>query len=205
MAHTTEFKLAALNHAKDIGSIPQASKDFGVDCRTMYRWNDEYKICDIRPMREYSDQDKVQILEYADKHGLTSAMREFDVNIFTMLSWNRTLKIYCATGRRENATHVQKYEEVSTEKKLEILNFVKTHGMGQAQKKYNKASSTIQTWNAELGVYRPRTHRTFTPEQKDKIIQFADSTSIAEAAKQFHLYSHQIQRWIDDKKRTMEK
>jgi transposase-like protein len=122
-----------------------------------------------------------------------------------MLSWNRTLKIYRATGRRANATHVQKYEEVSTEKKLEILNFVKTHGMGQAQKKYNKASSTIQTWNAELGVYRPRTHRTFTPEQKDKIIQFADSTSIAEAAKQFHLYSHQIQRWIDDKKRTTEK
>lgn len=202
MAHTTEFKLAALNHAKDIGSIPQASKDFGVDCRTMYRWNDEYKICDIRPMREYSDQDKVQILEYADKHGLTSAMREFDVNIFTMLSWNRTLKIYRATGRRADATHVQQYEEASTEKKLEILHFARLHGISKAVKEYNTASSTIQTWNTELKIYKTRRHRTFTPEQKAQIIQQANATSIASAAKKFNLYSHQIQRWIDDMTRS---
>jgi transposase-like protein len=201
MAHTTEFKKTALNRAKAIKSIPQAAKEFGVDSRTMYRWNEEYHICDIRPMREFSDEEKKGILEYANTHGLTGAMREYDVNIFTILSWNKVLNIYQAKGRRENATHVQKYEKVSKEKKLEILNFVKEHNISAAVKKYNKASSTIQTWNAELKVYKVRRHRVFSDKQKADIIQYANITSVADAAKKFNLCHHQIRDWMKTKQK----
>lgn len=203
MAHTIEFKINALNHAKSIGSIPQAAKLFGVDSRTLYRWNNLYHICQIQQMREFTDEEKKKILEYANQHGLTSAMREHNIDIATILSWNRKFKIYINTGSRHTgATHTKTYTRNTTEYKLEVLNFAKQYGVSKAIRKYNIPSATIQYWNADLKVYPVRKARTFTPEQKENIIQYANNTSITEAAKKFHLYGHQIQRWIDDKTRS---
>ena len=198
MAHTEDFKKAALNHAKKIGSIPQAAKDFGVDTRTMYRWNDEYHICPIQQMRTFTDEQKREILTYANQHGLTSAMREFDVDIATQLSWNRTLHIYKTTGRHERTTHAKQYQRFSKEEKLEILCFVRDYGISKAVRKYNIAPSTIQFWNATYKIYQQRRHRTFTSKQKQEIVKYATDTSVVDAAQKFNLYHHQIQRWIDD-------
>lgn len=202
MAHTKEFQITALNYAKEIGSIPQAAQYFGVDTRTMYRWNDEHKICPINKIRTFTEDQKCEILSYANKYGLTGAMREFNVDIATQLTWNKTRNIYEPTGRREDATHVKQYERISEAEKKEILCFARDYGVTKASQKYNKPTSTIQLWNGIYKIYKQRKHRVFTPEQKENIIQYANDTSIAEAAKKFRLYGHQIQRWIDDKARS---
>ena len=167
----------------------------------MYRWNDEHKICPIQQMRIFTEEQKCEILTYANEHGLTGAKREYNVDISTQLTWNRTRNIYKPTGRREDATHTKQYKRISDAEKKEILYFARDYGVTKASQKYNTPTSTIQLWNGTYKIYNQRKHRTFTPEQKDNIIQYANDTSIAEAAKKFRLYGHQIQRWIDDKAR----
>ena len=202
MAHTKEFQITALNYAKEIGSIPRAAQYFGVDTRTMYRWNDEHKICPINKIRTFTEEQKREILSYANKYGLTGAMREFNVDIATQISWNRTRNIYKPMGRREDATHAKQYQRFSKKEKLEILRFVRDYGISKAVRKYNVASSTIQFWNATYKVYQKRRHRTFTSRQKQDVIKYATGTSVIDAAKKFNLPHHQIQRWIDDKARS---
>ena len=204
MAYTKEFKIATLNHAKEIESLPRAAKAAGIDERTIYRWNRKYKICEVRQVREFSVSEKIEILDYANKHGLTGAMQKFDIAIHNLLMWNKDLKIYEPIGRRVQSDAPNRYERVSLEKKLEILKYVKDNDLVSASKKYNKAISTIQYWNSVLKVYKTREHRIFTPEDKEAIIQDADKTSIADAAKKYKLRGHQIQEWIKDKIRSLE-
>jgi transposase-like protein len=79
---------------------------------------------------------------------------------------------------------------------MEVLLFTKQYGISKAGRKYNLPASTIKSWNAELKVYTPRKHRTFTESKKTEIIQFAAATSVAEAAKKYNLGSGYINHWI---------
>jgi transposase-like protein len=195
MAYPKEFQIAALEHVKKVGTI-QAAIDFGVDPKTILRWNREHHIYKKQEMRKFTEEQKREILTYANEHSLTSAMREYNLDIYTILKWNEKLNIYKPTGHRAEATHKKKYEVPTNEKKQEVLDFVKKHGISKAVRAFNIPSSTIQTWNKKEQVYKARKHRTFTEAQKALIIEQAKKTSVSEAAKKYNLYNHQIHNWI---------
>lgn len=204
MAHTKEFKKEALYHAKKIKSMQQAAKDYGIDLRTIYRWNDEYKICDVKKIRFFTDEEKKNMLAYANMHTLTGAEREFNVDNHTLLEWNKKFHIYNPNAERTEVTHKKEFTLQDEIFKLTVLNFVKENSMIKAVYKYNLPRSTIQYWNSIYRVYKPRKHRVFSNEQKEEIIQYASETSIAEAAKKYKMYGDQITRWIKDKQRSPE-
>lgn len=204
MAHTPEFRKAALYHAKDIKSMSQAAKDYGIDLRTMYRWNDEYKICEVKQIRFFTDEEKKKMLTYANLHSLTGAEREFKVDVHTLLEWNKVFHIYNPNAERTDITHKKEFELQDEDFKLTVLNFVKENSLLKAVHKYKLPRSTIQYWNGIYRVYDARKCRTFTDEQKQEIIQYANETSVADAAKKYKLYGHQITRWKNNKQRTPE-
>ncbi len=202
LRYSEAYKIATLEGAKRFG-IVKASEDFKVPTKTISRWNKEYRIYTVQKMRFFTDEQKKEILTYANQHGLTSTMREYNIAIHTMLKWNRTFKIYENTGRRTDATHLKKHTRNDKKYKLEVLNFAKRYGISKAIKKYNIPSATLQYWNAELKVYTVRKTRTFTPEQKAKIIQEANETSVADAAKKHKLYGHQIKTWMTQQQNNL--
>jgi transposase-like protein len=153
-------------------------------------------------LRTFTDEEKIKILKYANKYGMTSAMRKYNVDVATQRAWNKKFNIYKKTGRRTKATYKKKHKHYDTEYKMEVLLFTKQYGISKAVRKYNLPTSTIKSWNAELKVYTPRKHRTFTESKKTEIIQFAAATSVAEAAKKYNLSSGYINNWIKDVKQN---
>ncbi len=147
-------------------------------------------------LRTFTDEEKIKILKYANKYGMTSAMRKYNVDVATQRVWNKKFNIYKKTGRRTKATYKKKYKHHNTEYKMEVLLFTKQYGISKAGRKYNLPASTIKSWNAELKVYTPRKHRTFTDSKKAEIIQFATENSVAQAAKKYNLGSGYINHWI---------
>ena len=203
MAYSDAYKIAVLKDAKKFGTI-YAAKKHKLPPKTLLRWNDKFKVYEKQHMRKFTDEEKIKILEYANQYGMTSAQREFDIDVATQRSWNTIFKIYKKEGRRENATHVKKFERATLEFKKEVLNFAKQYGISKAVRKYNVPASSLQNWNRDLKVYAIRQFRKFTEEKKAEIMQYATETSLAEAAKKYDVGSSYIKKWIKDAEQKQE-
>ena len=191
MAYSEEKILEILNYAKEHG-VMSASKRYKVHSGTIKYWNDEYNIYTPRVRREFSTQEKINILTHVLKDGVIKTAYKFDISPVILARWNADLKIY-PTGT--TVAH-DKPEGYSEEKKLEILQYTKEHGISNAARHYKVSQSLIQVWNAAYKYYETRPYTKRTPEEKAKILAYAAEHSIPQAAKEYGLADGTIRGWI---------
>ena len=194
MKYSLDFIMDVLKYAKDNGST-RAARHFDIQHSTIKRWNDRYHVYEAQENRKFSEQQKTEILVYANEHGLSSAMREYNVDVATIREWNEKRGIYQQTGRRKDATHKKQTVHQSEKFKLEVLNFVKQHGISKAMRKYNLPDSTIRSWNKQYKVYVPRKARCFSEAEKRLIVKFAEEHSVTKAAHDYSVTTEQIRNW----------
>jgi transposase-like protein len=148
-------------------------------------------------MRMFSVEQKIEMLQYANNHGLTNAMNHYNIDTATLQKWNETLKVYKKNDVIHTNTTNKLPVRISDEFKIRVLEYARDNGPSAAARTYNIAPSTIRLWNKEFNIYPTRTHRTFPPEQRAKIIAYANMYSIADAAREFKVAGFQIQDWIN--------
>ena len=195
MAYTHEQKIAILNYAKKWGTIA-AAEHFGVASSTVVRWNHKLHIYEPQDMREFSDDEKIEMLTYAEQHGLSNAARHYNVALYLLQKWNKQFHRYNQCGRKENVEYEPMRPDTDDEYKLSVLKYAGAHSVAEASKKYGVAESTIRLWNGKLQVFKSRTARKFTPEQRAEIVALAESTDDYPAiARQFDITTDLIRRW----------
>ena len=196
MKYSYAEKMAILEYARDNGTIATA-RHFGVASSTIVRWNHRYEIYETQTMRVFSVEQKIEMLQYANEHGLTNAMNHYDIDTATLQKWNETLKIYKNNNTRHTNTTNKLPVRVSDEFKIRVLVYARDNGATAASRTYDIAQSTIRHWNNKFRIYITRTHRTFSPAQKNEIIAYASMHSIADAARCFDVAGSQIQDWMN--------
>lgn len=196
MAYSEKEIFEILNYAKEYG-VMKAAKKFNVYNGTIKRWNDEYKIYVPRVRREFSDDEKIKILTQVLTDGVIQTAYRNDISPIVLARWNAEFKIY-PSGIAVTHGGLDNYTE---EKKLEILQYTKEHGISRAARKYNVSQSLIQVWNAAYNYYETRPYTKRTPQEKAEILAYAAQHSVPQAARKYGLADGTIRGWLKQQKK----
>ena len=86
-----------------------------------------------RVARLYTPSQRAEILEYASKHGVTEASKEYDVTRFSIYSWRRKMKLH-SEGNLKDSPVVGGDEDPRLARDRRILKEWKSHpGLGPSQ------------------------------------------------------------------------
>lgn len=80
------------------------------------------------------------------------------------------------------------------DKKMEILEYARAHGVMAAARKYGVHRQLITTWNTELHVYPVKTAE-YPTELRMEIIRYSDAHGIRAAVRKYNVASGSIDRW----------
>ena len=132
-------------------------------------------------MPVYTEEKKLEILNYVKEHGLENALGKFKISPTSITGWNKKYNIYDS---------IPQYTE---EKKLEILNYAKKHGVGNALEKFKISPTSIARWNKKHNIYDsiPR----YSKDEILKILSYAKQHGVVKAAKKFNTSRTNIARW----------
>lgn len=134
-------------------------------------------------MKPFSDDKKIEILNYAAAHGVTAAARHYGISSQRISQWNRRLKIY-----------KPKPTEYPPETRRAVLSYAATHGATAAAKKYGVSKNIITLWNRADGAYANKTRRFSVAEQKE-ILGYARDFGARAAARRFDVELTTVIRW----------
>ncbi len=85
------------------------------------------------PAVRYTPSQKAEYLEYAAKHGITTASKKYNVSRFTLYDWQRKVKL-AAEGKGSSPTSGPAPQEIEAQRDKEILNEWHRHpGLGPSQ------------------------------------------------------------------------
>lgn len=194
MAFTESEILEFLNYAKDNGAA-KTCRRFNVSLSSVRRWNAHYKIYQKQTPRVFSDDEKRAALKYAAKFGMSQAERVLGISKYHIAQWSEVYTSY--NIHKEGWRHLKgkKYNKVTCEKKVAILEHVKQFGLIATSRKYDIPVPTLQRWNGKYAVYEPRKKRFFTPEQRNEILDYAAKHSIGRACLKFDIARNNIVKW----------
>jgi len=131
-----------------------------------------------RVAKVYTPSQRAEILEYADKHGVTAASREFGVTRFSVYSWRRKVKLH-AEGKAQDSPVTGSDEDPASARDQRILKEWKTHpGLGPSQVRNQlrrqgmKVSvHTVRCVLEKNGYVTPKTRRVEVHDQRYEAVR----------------------------------
>ena len=128
---------------------------FAIKQKKLHNWrkrfNDQYngKLFKIRQDEDKDPAEKLEVVEYANTHGLREATLKYGVSIPTIWDWKSKMKMKRETLKKKKVPQRRNIEE---EGKDEIVqNYLKEGGFS-CEKKYNIPRQTIRYWALQRGV-----------------------------------------------------
>ena len=196
--YTEEEKLEVLYCIRDGLHVNDAARALDVPASTIARWNRKYKIYDKREMREFSAEEKIEILKYAELHGISHAAADYHVGTSNIYDWAEVYGIYTKTGRKEAQRTAENRRPIN--EIFQILSFAAEYGPTKAAVVYNVAESNIRYWNEIYHAYEPRSSAKIGSEKGEKIIMYASAEGVAHAAKKYGVKKSRVQQLLEDAK-----
>jgi transposase-like protein len=146
-AYAEEFKREVLEYARDAGGAFAAEVKYHVPYGAIYSWNKALKVFDTL---NYTEEDKIKILEFAAVNGIAEAHKEFGVAKTSLYAWAR---------KHPGMLDAKVNRRVPDEKKIEILEYARAHnedhhGIHLAAKHYGFDAREIRTWNKNEKLHR---------------------------------------------------
>ena len=136
-----EEKINILKQVLTDGVTKTAYK-FNLSPIVLARWNAEFQvyptgtaIAHAKP-EGYSEEQKLEILQYTKAHGISRAARRYNVSQSLIQIWNMAYQYY----------KTRPYTKRTPEQKAKILAYAAQYSIPQAAKKYNLADGTIRGW-----------------------------------------------------------
>ena len=200
--YTDAQKLEMLEYARIHGPKKAADK-FDVPCPTICTWNAQFKVFPntqahynrtARSAVNYSNEEKVQILKFAQTYGLGVAQKKFNVGRYIMARWNQEYRI-CT--RKDYVKYTEEY-------KIAALRHAAKFGRKSAIDKYHVTYSLLGKWNAKYNLLTPGQSKTaaatrskakFSNEQKIEILNFARVNGVAVAVLKYNITSGRLRSW----------
>lgn len=167
--YSDEFKMEVLECAKSSGSVLAASIKYHVTAGTVYSWNRIFKVFDTL---DYTEDDKIEILEFSAVHGISEAHDKFGVAKVTIMNWAEL---------NPGIIEFRKNRKIPPEMKIEILEYAAKnnedhHGMHIAAAHYGYDVRVLREWNSDPRFHRvemlePRRKSRYSDEEKRSILE----------------------------------
>ena len=132
---------------------------------------------------KYTEEQKIEMLQYAKVHGVVAAALHYDVDRRALAYWNKKLKIY--------KPKVASYDDAT---RRMVVEYAAAHGVRAATKQFKVSTEIIRIWNRELQVYGRKTN-SFTEPQKLEILEYARDFGVFAAADKYAVHFSTICRW----------
>lgn len=183
-SHSDEFKLEVLNHAK-VNGIHKAARQYKLDRKTIYNWNESFRILTIAKRICYANEFKLEVLNHAELNGVVSASKKFNVTCGSIKLWNDEFKVYDC--KKSDA------DRFNADSKLEILKCAKKYGVLAAARYYDVDPSSVYKYGRELNV-NIITRTKPTEEFILEILSYAKVHGVESASEKFNTSTGRIRQ-----------
>lgn len=202
MAHTDKQKIQILMYAKENG-VMNAARYFGIPCPTLCTWNAQFKIYENsqanynrtkKVAEQYSEEEKIQILNFAKDYGLGLAQKKYNVGRYIMARWNEVYNVYVA----------QKHVRYTEKQKIEILEHAAIFGRSNAVKTYNVTYALLGLWNTKYNICTPgrkagkktiKKPCKISTAQQIEILEFAKKHGRMMATVKYNISTARLRAW----------
>ena len=131
-----------------------------------------------RVAKIYTPSQRAEILEYADKHGITEASRKFGATRFSIYNWRHKVKLH-AEGKAQDSPVTGSDEDSASVRDQRILKEWKTHpGLGPSQVRnqlrrqgMKVSMHTVRCVLEENGYVTPKVRRVEAHDQRYEAVR----------------------------------
>ena len=180
--------------------IKEAAEKYNVPFNTVRFWRSSYIRRSRLNQRKYrsrcSEEEKTEVIRYADKHGNKAASEVYNVPLSTLSFWQDS-KIRKMDGKC--------YSRYSDERKAEIFDYASKHGINAASEVYNVPYNTVRRWRysniGKLRLNRGKGGTKYSKEEKEKITEYAVEHGTMAAVKKYKVPLSTVYVWTTLKKK----
>ena len=168
-ARLKDLLVVAKENGRKMSDVARDHPEFKIN--VIQYWNTKWTIFNVTARRVYSEKRKLDILNYAKKHGVMEAGREYDVNNVTISEWNEKYKIYDAQANPPEFDKHFIQKVLSEISKYNLSNGLQD-GVSVIAGRYNLKPKTIYNWNKKYPTFQTKqkvTKRKISPDDIARI------------------------------------
>lgn len=216
MHGTKSGRFSALNRAEFKG-MQRYSKEFKRDLLEFYKTHTAKETAEMfgidgiavknimarqgfKKLRKFTDEQKLEILEYAEACGVSSAVLNFPGVV--------AMEIYRWRYNWESSGNFHEYQRVkfkcsarSDELRRDAVEYSQTHSYRETCEYFGIASESLSVWRAKAGVGKKML---WPNELKFEILEYADKHGAKAAAEKYTVSINNIYIWRQNFKRRSE-